>query len=541
MRTTLFITSLLVAAQAWAAPSGNVDQSPAIIPIPVSMEAKTGQPGFSVEQGISIGTDSYAAMAGDVLGTAGIKTSQAAKADLVFVEDKSIAPEGYKLAVTPEKITITCSGPKGAFYALQSLAQSVVADAAGKKAIPTLSIDDKPRFGWRGIMMDSCRHMMPVADIKKVIDLLARYKFNTLHWHLSDDQGWRIEIKKYPRLTSVGGMRKESPIMGNRKKHDGIPYGGFYTQDQIRDVVAYAKKRGITVIPEIETPGHAAAAITAYPELGNKDIPSYKPEVVCDWGVFPYIFSPSEETFAFLDDVIGEVAALFPDSPFIHVGGDEAPKTQWEQSAFAQKVMKDNNLKDEHELQSYFIKRMEQIVNKHGKRLIGWDEINEGGLSPTATMMVWRDWKWADYALERGNDVVMTPTSHLYLDYGHGPGPKTPEYDYIGGTVTLEKIYSLDPVPQGLSPEKIKHVLGVQGNVWAEYIPNLPKWQYQVFPQAIALAEVAWSPVERKNEADFMARLNRHLPYLDSLKVNYRIPETGEPAQPDAVITRKLD
>ncbi len=537
-RSLPLIASLTLVTTALAAPSGPVQEGSAIIPKPVSLQEKLGEPGFSLSQGIRIAPGSISGMASRVLQNVGIKTQISDKnPELVFSTDDKLGKEAYRLNVTPQKITVESSTPQGAFYALQSLAQSVTKDDKGTICFPTMAIEDAPRFSWRGLMVDSCRHMMPAEDIKKVIDLLARYKFNTLHWHLTDDQGWRIEIKKYPKLTEVGSSRTHSPIMGQRNKPDGVPYSGYYTQDEIKDVVKYAKQRGITVIPEIEVPGHAAAAITAYPELGNKDIENYDPKVVCSWGVFPYIFAPTEETFKFLDDVLTEVAELFPDSPFIHVGGDEAPKDQWKKSATAQKIMKENGLKNEEELQSYFIRRVEKLVNSKGKRLIGWDEINEGGLSPTASMMVWRDIRWARHAIERSNDVVMTHTDSLYLDYSQGPGaPNKPEYEVIGGNVPLEKVYAFNPVPSGITKEQEKHVLGCQGNVWSEYIPDINKFQYQVFPRALALAEIAWTPLELKNEADFKNRLNKQLPYLDEQKVNYRRPDTGAPARPDVVI-----
>ena len=392
-------------------------------------------------------------------------------------------------------------------------------------------------------MMDSCRHMMPVRDIKKILDLMERYKFNTLHWHLTDDQGWRLPVSKYPRLTTVGGARAQSPVIGSRNKADGAPYSGHYTPEEIREVVRYAKDRGITVIPEVEMPGHASAAIAAYPELGNTDIPGYAPKVQETWGVHPYTFAPTEKTFRFLEDVIDEVCALFPDSPYIHIGGDEAPKDQWKQSPAAQQVMRDNGLANEHELQSYFIRRVEKMINSRGKRLIGWDEIQEGGLSPTATMMVWRSWmpNSARHALEQGNDVVMTPNSHLYFDYDQGPGkPSVPEYETINNdNLTWQRVYGLDPVPQGTPREREKQVLGCQANIWTEYIPNLPKWEYHVFPRALALAEVAWTPKDQKNEKDFRKRLDRQLPFLDAHNVNYKRPDNGAPAQPEAVITRE--
>lgn len=541
------LTALAASPICWGAPSAPVDETPYIVPRPssLSLHQQPGAPGFSLKNGVTLPAEHpLAAQAQQLFRDNGIAASLVkAGADISFKEgtDKTLNREGYTLTVTPEKITIASTSPSGTLFALQSLMQSVVKDRSGAACLPAMNFRDQPRFAWRGIMVDCCRHMMPVRDIKKILDLMARYKFNTLHWHLTDDQGWRLPVAKYPKLTSVGGIRAQSPLMGNRSKPDGQPYGGHYTPEEIKDVVQYAKARGITVIPEVEMPGHAAAAITAYPELGNTDIPNYAPKVVESWGVFPYIFAPTETTFRFLEDVIDEVCRLFPDSPFIHVGGDEAPKDQWKQSAIAQKVMKDNGLKNEHELQSYFIKRAEKIINGHGKRLIGWDEIQEGGLSPTATMMVWRSWNWAKHAIDRGNDVVMTPNSHMYFDYGQGPGkPNTPEYDTINNdSRDWLHVYGMEPVPQGTATEKEKHVLGCQANLWSEYIPNLTKWEYHVFPRALALAEVAWTPRELKNADDFRQRALRHLPFLDARKVNYRRPDNGAPAQPEAKITRE--
>lgn len=526
-------------------PSAPVQEAPHIIPHPASLEFKTGQSGFSLKDGVKLPAGHpLTAAAERLFRENGVKTTAVEQgAHLSFTEDKSLGKEGYRMTVTPDSISIACGSANGGFYALQSLMQDIVKDSGDIPALGTMNVEDRPRFAWRGLMMDSVRHMMPVQDIKKVLDLMARYKFNTLHWHLTDDQGWRLPVAKYPRLTAVGGTRAQSPIMGNRSKPDGKPYSGHYTADEIRDVVRYAKDRGITVIPEVELPGHASAAITSYPELGNADIPNYAPKVQETWGVHPYTFAPTEKTFRFLQDVIDEVCLLFPDSPYIHIGGDEAPKDQWKQSAMAQQVMKDNGLRNEHELQSYFIRRVEKIINGHGKRLIGWDEIQEGGLSPTATMMVWRSWmpNSAKHALDRGNDVVMTPNSHLYFDYGQGPGkPAAAEYETINDdSLTWQHVYALEPVPQGTPPEQEKQVLGCQANLWAEYIPNLPKWEYQVFPRALALAEVAWTPRELKNEGDFRRRMERQLPFLDARGVNYRRPDNGAPARPEAVITRE--
>jgi hexosaminidase len=529
----------------WGAPSAPVPGTPHIIPQPAAMRVKTGEAGFSLKDGVRLPEGNpLSKQAERIFRDNGIKTALVETgADLIFTEDASLGREGYRLAVTPDSISIASGSVNGALYALQSLVQSVAADGNGAPALPRLDVKDQPRFSWRGLMMDSCRHMMPVRDIKKILDLMERYKFNTLHWHLTDDQGWRLPIAKYPRLTAVGGTRAQSPVIGSRNKADGTPYSGHYTADEIREVVQYAKDRGITVIPEVELPGHASAAIAAYPELGNTDIPGFAPKVQETWGVHPYTFSPTEKTFRFLEDVIDEVCALFPDSPYIHIGGDEAPKDQWKQSPAAQQVMNDNGLANENELQSYFIRRVEKMINKHGKRLIGWDEIQEGGLSPTATMMVWRSWmpNSARHSLAQGNDVVMTPNSHLYFDYDQGPGkPSAPEYETINNdNMTWQRVYSLEPIPQGTPKEQEKQVLGCQANVWTEYIPNLPKWEYHVFPRALALAEVAWTPRELKNEKDFKKRLDRELPFLDARRVNYKRPDNGAPAQPDAVITRE--
>ena len=350
---------------------------------------------------------------------------------------------------------------------------------------------------------------------------------NTFHWHLTDDQGWRIEIKKYPKLTEIGAFRDSSPPYGNRNSDDGVRYGGFYTQEQIRDIVGYAAARHITIVPEIEMPGHAAAAIAAYPELGNSDIPGYAPGVKTRWGVHPYIFSPKEETFAFLEDVLSEVCELFP-SKYIHIGGDEAPKTQWKQSKFAQEVIKREGLKNEEELQSWFIRRIGKFLESKNRNLIGWDEIQEGGLPKTATMMVWRDAKWAKHALALGNNVVMATTSHTYLDYYQNPGPgelaKGKEYEAIGGHLPLEKVYSYDPAFVAENAAQEKQILGTQAQLWSEYFKDMKKVEYMAFPRIAALAEVAWTPLQLKNYDDFSARLVGVMRHYDAGKLNYCKP-----------------
>lgn len=549
-----------IAVQAPDSRSGNITEAPAIIPAPRQKEVHLSQEGFRITKQVPIHVSASSKADKELMNsfirgwkdagyepkafsspknaiTLSSKAPETAESELPSGE-KIKYGESYELTVSPTGIQVTAGGPAGAYYAARTLAQAVVKDERGISAVPVMGIKDAPRFSWRGLMIDSGRNPRTTDELKKIIDLMAQYKMNTMHWHLTDDQGWRLEIKKYPKLTTTGALRSETPLLGNRNKGDGKPFSAFYTQEQVKDIVQYAKDRHITVVPEIEMPGHATAAITAYPELGNKDIPDYKPAVVTRWGVFPYIFSPSETTFNFLDDVMTEVVSLFPDSPYIHVGGDEAPKDQWNQSPFAQEVMKKNNLKDSHELQSYFIQRAEEIINKKGKRLIGWDEIQEGGLSKTATMMVWRDWKWAKHALDNGNDIIMTPTSHCYLDYSAGNNPGGPAFDMIGGNVPLEKVYSLDPMPKDITPEQQKQVLGVQGNCWSEYLHTMGKWEFVIFPRAIAMAEVGWTLPENKNYDDFKIRLEKEKATLDRMKVNYR-KDDGTPAQPDAPLERK--
>ncbi len=440
--------------------------------------------------------------------------------------------EGYVIDATPGKpVVVSARTAAGAFYAFQTLKQAVYVGNDGKTYLAPGTILDKPRFKWRGLMLDEGRHFYGKEHVKRFLDLMALHKFNTFHWHLTEDQGWRVEIKKYPKLTQVGAWRDESPVMGDRNKGDGKRYGGFYTQDELREVVAYAAKLHIQVVPEIEMPGHAGAAITAYPEFGNTDIKGYAPKVNTRWGVQYYIFAPKEETFRFIDDIFAELCPIFP-SVYFNIGGDEAPKNQWDGSAFAKEVMKREGLANSHELQSYFIKRVEKLLAARGKKLIGWDEIQEGGLSKSATMMVWRDWKWAHHAVNNGNDIVMAPTSHTYFDYGQGPTPKGVQYEVIGGNLPIDKVYSLDPVPKDFTPEQAKRVLGCQAQLWTEYGFNWSKVEYLAFPRACALAEVVWSPQANRNWDNFKGRLDTHLKRLDALKVNYRRAD-GTPAVTD--------
>ncbi|HEY0461420.1 MAG TPA: family 20 glycosylhydrolase [Pyrinomonadaceae bacterium] len=431
-------------------------------------------------------------------------------------------PESYSLQIEKKFIRIAGS-ETGQFYALQTLMQILPLDFKGKAAIPAVDIVDAPRFKYRGMHLDVGRHFFPVEFVKRYIDLMAQYKFNQFQWHLTDDQGWRIEIKKYPRLTEIGSRRKETQKEKNRNPYvgDAVPVEGFYTQEQIRDVVAYAKARKINVIPEIELPGHSSAALAAYPELGCKE--NYEYKVQTTWGIFKEVYCPSEATFKFLEDVLDETIALFPDSPYIHIGGDEVLKDQWKESAFVQELKAKENLKDEHEVQSYFIRRMEKFINSKGKKIIGWDEILEGGLAPNATVMSWRGEKGGIEAARAKHDVVMTPTDYLYFDFGQGDSKTEPLN--IGNYLPLEKVYSYNPQPKELSDEEKARILGAQANLWTEYIKTPEKVEYMVFPRLLALSEVVWSPLESKNFINFSTRLASHFPRLDKQGVNYRIPE----------------
>lgn len=424
------------------------------------------------------------------------------------LDEKSVfPPEGYKLEVKTNGIRITASTPNGLFYAAQSLIQLMPAEeiTSEKVEISSVVIEDAPRFSWRGLHLDVCRHFMPKEFVLKYLDYMAMHKFNTFHFHLTEDQGWRIEIKKYPKLTEFGSNRSETligRIFGPNAKFDNKPHGGFYTQEDIKEIVAYAAKRYITVVPEIEMPGHALAALASYPQLGCTPGPF---EVAKTWGVFNEIMCAGKETtFEFLQNVLDEVLELFP-SKLIHIGGDEAPKASWKECALCQQRIKDENLKDEHELQSWFIKRIEKYLNSKGRNIIGWDEILEGGLAPNAAVMSWRGELGGIEAAKSGHYVVMSPASHCYLDYYQSDPPTQPLA--IGGFTTLAKIYSYEPVPESLSKEEAKFILGAQGNVWTEYMPNPAHVEYMVYPRAAALSEVVWSKKESRNFQSFMERM----------------------------------
>lgn len=425
--------------------------------------------------------------------------------------------EGYRLDASPGGVVITATTETGAFYALQTLRQLVSPSAP---SIPSVIISDSPRFRWRGMHLDVARHLFPVEFIKRYLDLMARYKLNTFHWHLTDDQGWRIEIRRYPRLTAVGAWRRETMVGRNFDPYvgDGRRYGGYYTRREVREIVAYAAERHITVVPEIEMPGHSLAALASYPELACTDGPF---EVATRWGVFEDIYCPTERTFTFLENVLAEVLELFP-SRFIHVGGDEAPKRRWRESAAAQEVMRREGLRSEEELQGWFLRRIGRWLSERGRRLVGWDEILEGGLPEGAAVMSWRGTAGGLAAARQGHDVVMTPTSHLYFDYYQGDSRFEPLA--IGGFLPLERVYDFEPVPDSLQPELRHRILGAQGNVWTEYITTGSQVEYMALPRMLALAEAVWSPREARQWGDFFVRLRPRLRELDRLGVNYRIP-----------------
>jgi hexosaminidase len=437
---------------------------------------------------------------------------------LQAVEGSQGGEEAYSLVVSPERIVVSSRSPRGLFYGAVTLWQL----ATVSSSIPALEIQDAPRFRWRGLLLDSARHYQSPQFIERLIDTMALHKLNVLQWHLTDDQAWRLEIKKYPKLTEVGAWRVPAgpAAAADIDPATGRPrlYGGFYTQDQVREIVAYAAARSVTIVPEIDMPGHASAAIAAYPQLGVLGKPSAVP---ADWGVYQNLFNVEESTFTFLEDVLGEVLTLFP-GEYVHTGGDEAVKNQWQASPRVQSRMRELGVKDEQELQSYFVQRMEKYLDARGRRLIGWDEILEGGLAPNATIMSWRGIDGAITAAAAGHDAVLSPAPTLYLDNrpldwarpGRGP------------VVSLEDVYRFDPAPAALTEEQRQHILGVQANLWTEHVRTEDRAAYMIFPRAAALAEVGWSPAAQIDWQSFAARMTDQLARYESLGIGFaREPE----------------
>lgn len=422
-----------------------------------------------------------------------IKSTQP-EAGAINVRLGGLQPEEYTLNIRPDGVDITGGSPAGVFYAFQTLRQLLpVAVAQGEKAgvieLPVAEIVDKPHFAHRGGMLDVCRHFFTADEVKTFIDILAMHKLNRFHWHLTDDQGWRIEIKQYPELTAVGAFRDRCNLQAEADApKDSVPYGGFYTQDEIRNIVQYAAERFITVIPEIEMPGHASAALASYPYLGCKGEGYVVPST---WGVKADVYcAGNDSTFQFIEGVLSEVVELFP-SEYIHIGGDECPKINWQQCPACQQRIKAEKLKNENELQSYFMQRAEKFLAGKGRKIVGWDEILEGGISETATVMSWRGSAGGIEAAKKGNHVIMAPNSHCYLDYYQTDKIET-EPKSIGGHLPIEKVYSLDPY-EGLNADEQQYILGVQGNLWTEFISEFDHAEYMLLPRLAALAEVGWS------------------------------------------------
>lgn len=524
-----------------------------IIPQPVSLEMQQG--GFEVTSHTKVSAPSNLQQEGQYLADllshasgAGISFELNSSESITLKIDNTIEnKEGYEISVGNNKIVVSGKTATGVFYGIQTLRQLMPVTTTSENGkvsqltIPAVKIKDYPRFVYRGMHLDVGRHMFPVAFIKKYIDLIALHKMNTLHWHLTEDQGWRIEIKKYPKLTEVGSKRYGT-LKGHfqdKNGNDNQEYGGFYTQEEVKDIVKYAAERHVRVIPEIELPGHASAAIAAYPFLscfpeepsvvtnnmgsraGKEAQASGAPKIVQEtWGVFDDVFcAGNEETFQFLEDVLAEIIPLFP-SEYIHIGGDESPKNNWKRCPDCQKRIKDNNLADEHELQSYFIQRIEKYLNAKAKKIIGWDEILEGGLAPNATVMSWRGEKGGIEAAKQHHDVIMTPGTHLYLDKYQSEDKKN-EPLAIGGFISVEKVYSYDPTPDELTEAQKKYILGAQGNVWTEYIATTDQVEYMILPRMTALSEVVWTPKENKNWTDFQRRLNTMKKHYDAMGLNY--------------------
>ena len=536
-RILLLLMSVFTVAAAFC-------QTVNIIPQPANLSVKPGQ--FVITKATKIvvagdednGTATYLNQYlkthyGFSLGVVKKATAKSITFGRIKKDDNSIAG-AYRFQSGKNGVTITAANPEGIFYGMQTLIQLLPLEKKASLPVQAVEITDEPRFAYRGAMLDVGRHFFPVDFVKKYIDYLALHKMNYFHWHLTEDQGWRIEIKKYPLLTSVGGFRNGT-IIGRfpGKGNDNTPYGGFYTQEQIKDVVAYATARFITVVAEIEMPGHGSAAIAAYPELSCfPDEPTYTyfpkkstwagdttgKRVQQTWGVFDDVFCAGNEyTYKFLQDVINEVIPLFP-GKYIHVGGDECPKENWKKCSNCQLRIKENGLKDEHGLQSYLIQRMEKYVNSKGKTLIGWDEILEGGLAPNAIVMSWRGEAGGIAAAKEKHQVIMTPGSHVYLDHAQS---KPEDSVTIGGFTNLEKIYSYEPIPAVLNETEAKYVLGAQGNVWTEYMAYPSKVEYMIFPRLSALSEVLWSPKAIKSWDGFKAKTPSLYKHYKMWNANY--------------------
>lgn len=504
-----------------------------IIPVPVKTQVQKGE--FVLPQKVVIsyqaadGKNIAEYMADKLKASTGYDVTVGGKKGNISIQishSMKMAEEGYRLTVTSKGVVIKAKTGKGAFYGMQSFMQLLPAQVESATKVSGVKwvaqccdIQDAPRFGYRGFHLDPCRHFITVENVKKQLDIMSMFKVNTMHFHLTEDQGWRIEIKKYPKLTTVGGYRKKT-IVGymwdNPTEWYTKRYGGFYTQEDIKEVVAYAKKRFVEIIPEIEMPGHSVAALTAYPEYSCTGGPF---EVEGRWGVFNDIYCTKESTFTFMQDILDEVVKLFPSS-YIHLGGDEAPRIRWKNCVHCQERMKQEHLTKEAELQTYFINRIENYLNTRGKKIIGWDEILEGGIPQRATVMSWRGEKGGIHAAKAGYDVIMSPNIYMYFNCFQfkGNGRKIGNPNRV---ITLEKVYNYHPVPEALTADEAKHIKGVQANLWTEYMSALDEMEYMLYPRVAALSEVAWSKKEHKDYGKFCTRLEGIRQHYDVLGINY--------------------
>ena len=430
-----------------------------------------------------------------------------------------LGAEGYRLSVGNSEVDIEAATSAGLFYGIQTFRQLLPASTYGPTVVPNFTcgvpgveVVDSPRFAWRGMMVDVSRHFFPKEEILKLLGTMAEHKLNTFHWHLTDEPGWRIEIKRYPNLTNVGSLQNYDTF---GKPIDGQNHGGFYTQKDIREVVAYAKKLHINIVPEIEMPGHSVAAIASYHELGVWN----NPPKANPWAVESSNLNTEETTIRFYENVLDEVMNLFP-SKWIHVGGDEVDKGPWKRNSRTQDLKKQRSLKDEDELQSWFMRQIDRYLTAHGRRMIGWDEILEGGLAEGGTVMSWRGIEGGIAAARAGHDAVMSPTSHMYFDFYQSREKTEPRA--IGGFLPLERVYSYEPIPSVLNSDEAKHILGVQANIWAEFIPTTSQLEYMAWPRGCALSEVAWSPKDARNWPSFQSRVKDDLLRLDAEQMNYR-------------------
>ena len=446
----------------------------------------------------------------------------------IFVEldSRIVNPEGYRLKVTPKDVTIQAQTAAGVFFAFQTLRQLLPPEIENRSAvaeqtwkIPEIEINDEPRFPYRGLMLDVVRHFYTVSEIKRYIDLMVLHKFNHLQLHLTDDQGWRIEIKQYPKLHTIGAWRSET-LVGHLDnlphQYDGIPHGGFYTQDELKELVQYAADRHITIVPEINVPGHSTAMLAAYPEFACIDTTL---QVAREWGVFPNVLCPREDTFRFLENVFTEIMSIFP-SKYIHIGGDECPREQWQRSEFCQNLLKQLEYENYDQLQTWFMRRIVQFLQSQGRLAIGWDEIIDGGAIEGAIIMSWRGEQGGIISAQKGNNVIMTPHRFCYLDYYQWRN-RNEEPLAIGGYLPLSIVYQYDPIPKELTDDQKKRILGSQGNLWTEYIKDFKHVEYMAYPRACAIAEVTWTPVDKKSYPQFLMRLREYSKRLEILNVNF--------------------